>query len=148
MIVIVCGPPAVGKTTVSSLLCDRLEEREKTVRRLDSDAFERNTYDRLYERVTSADEDWIVAGTFYKRTWQERFQRLEDGFVVHLVADLETCLERNRQREDAIDEQAVHIVWREFDDPDADLVVDVTEHSPEEATDCIVAALEGRFESG
>ena len=144
MIVIVCGPPATGKTTVSSLLRDRLEERGKPVRRLDSDEFERNTYDRLYERVASADEDWIVAGTFYKRAWQERFQRLEDVFVVHLVADLETCLERNRRREDAIDEQAVHIVWREFDEPEADLVIDVTERSPEEAVARTVAALEAR----
>ena len=145
VIVIICGPPAAGKTTVTTLLSERLEERGLAVRTLDSDAFSRNTYDRMYERVADSDEHWILAGTFYKRRWQVRFRDLEDVFVVFLEADLETCLERNRRRGDSIDEGAVHIVWREFDEPEADLTVDVTEGTPDAVVDRILAALEDRF---
>lgn len=144
MIVVVCGPPAVGKTTVANLRRDRLEERGLTVEVLDSDRYSRDTYERMDDRIAGSDEDWIVAGTFYKRTWQERFQRLDDVFVVYLEADLETCLERNRRREDPIDEAGVHVVWHEFDEPDADLTVGVTDRTPDEVVDRIVAALEPR----
>ncbi|WP_169302496.1 AAA family ATPase [Halorientalis salina] len=141
VIVLICGPPAVGKTTVAGLLQSRLEDRGLSVDVLDSDQFTRNTYDRLYERVVDAETHLIVAGTFYKRQWQERFQRLDDVVVVYLHADKETCIERNRQRADAIDERAVHIVWDEFDQPDADITVDVTEQSPQAIVDHILSAL-------
>lgn len=144
MIVVICGPPAAGKTTVATLLRDRLEERRTPVLLLDSDEFGRNTYQRLYERVAGSDEDWIIAGTFYKEPWQKRFRRLEDVVFVSLEADLETCLERNRRREEPIDEKAVHIVWREFHEPEDALTVDVTERSPDAVVDRIVAALEAR----
>lgn len=146
MIVVVCGPPAAGKTTVATRLRERLEARGRSVRLLDSDQFSRNTYDRLYERVADTGRDWIVAGTFYERRWQERFADLQDVFVVYLAADLQTCIDRNRRRDDPIDEAAVHVVWREFDEPDADLVVAVDEIAPGEVVDRILAALATRPE--
>ncbi len=146
MIVIICGPAGVGKTTVATLLQDRLGARGYQFRMLDSDQFTRNTYDRLYDRIEASDENWIVAGTFYKQEWQERFQRLDDAVLVWLHADLETCLDRNRRRAEPIDDRAVHIIWREFHDPDADLTTDVTDCSPANVVDLILGKLEPSLE--
>lgn len=142
MIILICGPAGAGKTTVATLLQERFKERGVDVRVLDSDQFSRNTYEQLYEQVEDSDETWLVAGTFYKRRWQERFDRLPDVRVVYLDATLETCLERNRRRGNPLDEVSVHVVWREFDEPDADVTVDVNERSPDEVVDRVVAALE------
>jgi tRNA uridine 5-carbamoylmethylation protein Kti12 len=142
VILLVCGPPGAGKSTVADRLRDRLAAQGRSFRRLDSDQFSRDTYRRLYERVEGSDADWIVSGTFYKREWQARFERLEDVVVVYLQAALETCLERNRQRAAPIDEAAVHIVWREFDEPDADITISVNERSVEAVVDRVLAALD------
>lgn len=143
VIVIVCGPPGAGKTTVATLLRDRLAARGLSVELLDSDEFSSNTYERMYERIAGAeDRNWIVAGTFYRRSHRERFADL-DPVVVSLRAALETCLERNRRRPPAesIEERAVHIVYREFDEPDADVVVDV-DAPPGEVADRVLAGLD------
>lgn len=148
MIVVVCGPAGAGKTTVAALLQERLAERGRRFELLDSDQFSRNTYERLYERVEGSDADWIVAGTFYKRAWQARFERLAAVVFVSLEASLETCLERNRGRPDAVEEDAVHIIWREFVDPDAEVTVDVDERSPAEVVDRVLDALEPHLSAG
>lgn len=141
MIVILCGPPGVGKTTVASLVQERLRERGLSFQTLDSDEFSTDTYEQLFRRVRDSGGHWLVAGTFYEREWQVEFTRLNDVAFVYLRADLETCLERNRQREDPVTEEAVHVVYREFDEPDASLTVDVVDESPDEVADRILAAL-------
>lgn len=141
MIVVICGPPAVGKTTVGRLLQGRLKDRGLSVDWLDSDQFSKNTYEQLYDRVVSAEIHWIVAGTFYKRQWQERFQQLDDVVTVYLKADTATCIERNRQRSNPIDERAIHIISAEFDEPDAEIVVDVTNRSPQAVVNQVLREL-------
>lgn len=141
MIVIICGPPAVGKTTVGRLLRERLDAEGLAVDLVDSDEFATNTYDRLYDRVVDAENHVVVAGTFYKRQWQERFRQLDDLVIVYLRANTETCLERNRERSQPIAERAIHIICAEFDDPDAEITVDVTERSPQDVVNLIRSEL-------
>lgn len=142
VIVLVMGPPGAGKTTVATLLQERLQEWGYPVNRLDSDRFGRNVYDQMFERVRDSSVDWIVAGTFYKRAWRERFEQLEDVFTVYLQADLETCLERDRQRDNPIDEKAVHIICHEFEKPAPNLAIDTSNRTPAEVVVAIVSALE------
>lgn len=145
MIVVVCGPPAVGKTTVARRLRGCLAAPGYEFRLLHSDEFSRNTYDRMYDGVAGSDDDWIVDGTFYRREWQERFRAL-GAFVVYLHASLETCLARNRERDDPIDEQGVHVVYREFEEPGADLAIDTEAVGPAGAAERIAEAVLARIE--
>ncbi|WP_049922444.1 ATP-binding protein [Halopiger djelfimassiliensis] len=143
MILVICGPPGAGKTTITNRVCRRLEERDTAVRIHRSDAFSSRTYEQLYERVVAdpVAAVTIVDGTFYRREWQARFRTLDDVRFVHVTASLETCLERNRTRSDPIDEQGVHVIHREFDEPEAALRIDTDDCSAATAADRIVDAV-------
>ena len=142
MILLVCGPPGAGKTTLAISLQNELADRGREFRTLRSDDFSRNAYDRMYRRVLGTDDDWILDGTFYRREWRARFYDLGGVRVVHVTASLETCLRRNRDRADPIDEDGVHVVYREFDLPRADLTVDTDETTPDAAAARIADAVE------
>ncbi|NGM68599.1 AAA family ATPase [Natronolimnobius sp. AArcel1] len=144
MLVVICGPPGAGKTTITTALRRRLERRGEAVRTLHSDSFSSRTYDQLSERVreTPASAITIVDGTFYRKRWQTQFRAFEPVRFVHVTAALETCLERNRARAESIDEQGVHVVYREFSTPAADVRIDTDEESVSAAVEQLVAALE------
>lgn len=96
MLLLLCGPPAAGKTTIASRLRERLAETGRNVALLCSDQFDRRTYEQMYERVTDGPEtDWILDGTFYKQEWRERFRSIDDLTLAYITVDLDTCLERN-----------------------------------------------------
>jgi adenylylsulfate kinase len=97
----------VGKTTVAHRVRERLTEAGLSFEIVGSDAFARRTYERIYDRVRSSSADWILDGTFHERKWFDRFRRF--------------------------DERGVHVIYREFDAPDADLTID-TEDAPIEDT--------------
>ena len=142
VVVLVCGPAGAGKTTVATALRERLADRGRQFELLHSDDFSSDTYRRMYERVADSGGDWIVDGTFYRREWQTLFQRLDDEVLeVYLRAALETCLARNRARDDRISDRGVRVVWHEFDPPRADVTVDLDERDSEEAVDRILEEL-------
>jgi adenylylsulfate kinase len=144
VIVAICRPPGAGKTTVATRVHARLEEQGLPVRVIHSDDFSSRTYEQLAEHVAAAPDAAVtlVDGTFYRREWQTRFRALGDVRFVLVTASLETCLDRNRRREDPIDEQGVYVVYREFDEPDVDLEIDTDRYGSDAAADRVVAAIE------
>lgn len=141
MIVVLCGPPATGKTTLATGLAERRTERGTQVELLHSDDYRRDTYDRMYERVADSGADWILDGTFYDREDQERFRALDGAHLAWVRADKETALARNETRAGSIDETGVHVMYAKFDEPDADLVLDTDALSEREALDRLEAAV-------
>lgn len=145
MLVILCGPPASGKTTLARGLRERLAAQGHEFAVLHSDDVARRTCERMFERVSDAGGNWILDGTFYRRRYRERFRRLDDCYVVWVRASLETCLTRNREREEPISESGVYVVFAEFEEPRADLRLDTDELSPDAALDRLEAAVHERF---
>ncbi len=139
MKLLLCGPPGVGKTTVGEGLLGRLREADRDFRVMHSDDFSRNTYGRMYERVTAdLDADWLVDGTFYRREWQDRFRNLPDAHLVYLTASLDTALERNRERENPISEQGVRAMHGKFEEPrHPTLTLDTEKLSAKDAVDAL-----------
>jgi adenylylsulfate kinase len=121
VILVFCGPPGVGKTAVAECLQHRLAAAGLEFRVLRSDDFSRDTYRRMYERVSDAvaggETDLILDGTFYRREWQDRFRALPDAHLVSVTAGLETALARNRERTDPIDERGVRVLHAQFEEP-------------------------------
>jgi len=139
VILIVCGPPGAGKTTVATRLSDRLDAADPDFALLHSDDFSRNTYDQLYERVDADPEgDWLLDGTFYERSIRRRFRALPDVHLVSVAASLETCLKRNREREDGIEPRGVRAMHADFEVPERPaLTLDTERLSAEEAADAL-----------
>lgn len=156
MIVLVCGPPASGKTTLAARLRRRLEDRGHAFRSLHSDDYGRRPYERMYEDVAAtydgartggkranAGRNWLLDGTFYRREWRNRFYRLDDVYEVWVRASLAACLERNRDRDDSIPEAGVRAIYGEFEPPRADLEIDTEAVGVEAAADRAESAVLG-----
>ena len=75
MIVILCGPPSVGKTTIAIRVRNCLTTAGFRFEVVHSDEFAQRTYDQMYNRVQGSNTNWILDGTFYKQEWRERFHR-------------------------------------------------------------------------
>ncbi|MGB9965285.1 AAA family ATPase [Halobacterium hubeiense] len=140
MILVVCGPPGAGKTTVALGLNRRLDADGYEFEVVHTDDLASPVYDRLFERVAESPEaNWLLDGTFYEAEWQRRIREFPDVYVLLVTADRDTCVRRNHERDgsaasesssassdasDGVPERAVKVIYDEFDRPDADFVVD------------------------
>jgi hypothetical protein len=136
MLVVVCGLPGVGKSTVARFIADEIDaERLRTdiVRKelVDdpayTDAERRAVYEELYDRAgarLAADDDLVLDGTFWASHLRDRAAAIADDHDVEFVLVRVTCsvgVVENRieaREADASDaDVAVHAQFREDFDP-------------------------------
>ncbi len=142
LIIILCGPVAVGKSSIAR----RLRELLPGSRVISTDAFKRRAYRRMMNELFRSLSDYryiILDGTFYRREWRERVSEIvgDRGLVltIALKAPLKLCLKRNAERGNPIPEEAIHIIWREFEWPvDAALEIETDKLDVEEAVKLIL----------
>jgi predicted kinase len=141
MIILLCGVPGAGKSTIAKLLAQRTGATL-----LSTETFKRKVYERLMKELEKAEgEDFILDGTFYKRKWREAVKELARRkgipiLVVWVKSSLETSLQRDAQREKPIGERAVRIIHAEFEQPEPDVVINSEELTPREAVELILSA--------
>ena len=150
IVIILCGPVAVGKSSIAR----RLRELLPDSRVISTDAFKRRAYRRLMNELYRSLGEYryiILDGTFYRKAWRDRVREIVGHrgrvLTVLLKAPLELCLKRNAERSKPIPEEAVHIIWREFQWPlDIDLEIETDRCDEEEAVKLILRHIQGLSE--
>jgi adenylylsulfate kinase-like enzyme len=123
MIILFCGIPGSGKTTIADILRQHLAELGQ-VRMLNSDKLRGPVYRRLLKAIAPDRErsDFLILdATFYKKEWREQVRALAQGeevLTVYLHCPLNLALERNRERRPNISEKALHIVFHKMEPPE------------------------------
>ena len=143
MIILFCGIPGSGKTTIAEILATRLSATGR-VKLLTSDRMRPPVYRRMFQALEAGrrEEDFfILDATFYKKEWRDRVAELaaaEPIVTVYLHCPRELALQRNRERLLKISERALHIVYHRMEQPDRpDLAIDTSKNTPEQAAELI-----------
>ncbi len=144
MILLFCGIPGSGKSTIAGILAGRLERRGR-VKVLSSDRLKPPVYRRMFQALEArrGEEDFLILdATFYQKEWRGRVAELAQGealVTVYLHCPREMALRRNRERRENISERALHIVSHRMEPPDdADLSIDTSKATAEEAAERIL----------
>jgi len=145
MIVVFCGVPGSGKSTIAQLLRERLSDVSVIV----SDDISSHTYQNIMNKLDNSIGDYkhiIVDATFYKEKWRKKIRSVVDDSdeitLVYIQCSRETCLQRNSDREDSIQERAIHIIWNEFDEPEKpEITIKTEEKTPDEMVEAIIERL-------
>lgn len=140
-LILLCGPPGVGKSTIGRLLAERTGAEL-----LSTERFKNRVYTKLLswlEREMGKGRV-VLDGTFYRREWREKIEELARChktpiLTVLIKASLQTCLRRDTQRERAVGEKGIRIIHAEFEEPEKpDLLIDSEEVTPEQAVERIL----------
>ncbi|MEW6327481.1 MAG: AAA family ATPase [Thermodesulfobacteriota bacterium] len=144
MVIIFCGIPGSGKSTVARRLREELEKRGRT-ELLVSDQIRSPVYRKIFrwlkENLDRADYI-IIDATFHKTKWRDEVfmtAGADNVLVVHLHCSLKTCLERNKKRKPALPERVIYVIDRAMERPvHPDISIDTDEIGPEEAVSMIL----------
>ena len=143
MIVLFCGIPGSGKTTITDILAARLATLGR-VKVLSSDRVKPPVYRRMFKMLETergAEDFLLLDATFYKKDWRERIEVLARGekvLTVYLDCPRAVALERNRERRSQIAERALHIVYHRMEPPEfPSLKIDTQSTSAEAAAERI-----------
>ena len=160
-LVVFCGIPGSGKTTIASALAVKLSRsahietdrvRDMVLPQKYSAAESRFVYSAVIAMGRSAlisGYDAILDGTFLREDFRkEALDRLEHlsaaHLVVHVVCDPELAMRRNAGRKNAVPKERLMRIYRNFEVPKDAVTIDTSKVSPEEAAEILLARLEAK----
>jgi adenylylsulfate kinase-like enzyme len=123
MIIMFCGIPGSGKSTVAQILHRQLSDLGH-VQVLSSDQLRGPVYRKLLKTLAPDRErpDFIIFdATFYKKEWRQQVSAMAGGdpvITVYFECPLNVALERNRQRRPNVSEKALHIMFHKMERPE------------------------------
>jgi tRNA uridine 5-carbamoylmethylation protein Kti12 len=145
MIVLFCGIPGCGKTTVAKLLAERLAMLG-SVQLLSSDELRSPVYRKLFAALAPERRSAtfvILDATFYKKEWRRQVAEIATGeelITVYVTCATEVAIQRNRARQPKLSDRVVHIMAHRMEPPDdANVTIDTTALSAVESADKIFA---------
>ena len=148
MIIVFCGVPGCGKSTIAELLTKELK-KEGRVKVFVSDKVKSRVYEKAlnFLEKNSGKTDFILLdATFYRKKWRDEvFKKTgrKNVLLIYLRCSLKACLKRNKERKPQIPEKAVHIIFHQMEEPEnPDILIDTEKINPKEAVGIILKKLE------
>jgi adenylylsulfate kinase-like enzyme len=139
VIILFCGIPGAGKTTIATLLAERLAPLGK-IQILSSDKLRAQVYKKILRAIAPENRTadlLILDATFFKRELRRQVKtqaEAENVVTVYLDCPLPVALQRNRVRQPNISDKAVHIVFHRMEPPkNPTLKIDTATTMPAEA---------------
>lgn len=141
MVIIFCGIPGSGKTTIAKKLASSLRSASRrsgnhSVKLFVSDNLKPPVYKKFFRLLAEnlGKYDFLIFdATFYKKAWREKMKKIAKGhsvLTVYLKCPLPIAIQRNKKRRAGIPEKAVHIIASKFEEPKhPDIIID-TEKTP------------------
>jgi adenylylsulfate kinase-like enzyme len=139
VIILFCGIPGSGKSTIAGLLAERLAALG-SVQILSSDKLRAPVYKKIFDALAPdrRTADLIILdATFFKKELERQVKTLaqaEKGITVYLDCPLQVALQRSRERQPNISAKAVHIVFHRMEPPNNPTVqIDTATTTPADA---------------
>jgi predicted kinase len=159
-LVVFCGIPGSGKTTIASALAVKLvrsahiqtdKVRAMVLPQKYSAGESRFVYSAVIAMGRAAlisGYDAVLDGTFLREDFRkealDRLAHLSSGhLVVHVVCDTQLALKRNAERAESIPEDRLLSIHRRFEVPLHAVTIDTGKVGPREAAEAVFARLEG-----
>jgi hypothetical protein len=157
-LVVFCGVPGSGKTTIARILCKRIPGavhiQTDAIRRMitrpkytgPESAFVYNSCVQVAKEALISGRPVVLDGTFARSYHRAKafteLQGLYGRFVlVYLVCSFDTARLRNASRMDIVPEERLKGIYAHFEEPMKALKLNTDTHSAEENANIILSAL-------
>ncbi len=147
MVIIFCGIPGSGKSTIAEELVKKLKKLG-SVEFFISDEISGQVYKKISELLKKNLNkiDYIVVdATFYKKKWREMVYEIcgrDKVITLDIHCPLKVCLQRNKKRKNPLPEKVLHIIHHQMERPEhPDLVIDTQNIEPKKNSALILAEI-------